>query len=225
MDFTVFIKELNGRITRIRLLDNEFESVTVLQLKEKIQTLTGYPVDQQRLIFGGKQLEDDRLLVSYGIQHKSTIYIVPRLRGFDPSVHQGRDGMRNKDGINRKMDFTVFIKELNGRITRIRLPDNEFESVTVLQLKEKIQTETEFPVDQQRLIFGGKQLEDDRLLVSYGIQHKSTIYIVPRLRGFDPSVHQGRDGMRNKDGINRTLGFQVDEPKERIHLLCSFSCT
>ncbi|XP_059211529.1 uncharacterized protein LOC131990147 [Centropristis striata] len=224
---TVFIKELNGRITSIHLPNNEFESVTVLQLKEKIQNLEGIPVHQHRLVFGDCQLEDDRLLVSYGIHHEATIHLIKRLQGGDlPPDDPGRDRMRDKKGKIRKylwnmlsvnipsrslqsQDVTVFIEGLNGRITSIHLPDNKFESVTVLQLKEKIQTVWRYPVDQQRLIFAGRQLEDDRLLVSYGIQHEATIHMVLILGGFDPSVDQGHDGMRNKDGINRKMDVKV----------------
>eukprot|EP01083_Nonionella_stella_P151325 483360_1 len=54
---------------------------TVRQLKEQMQEKEGIPVEQQRFIFAGKQLDDDRTLASYGIQHDSTIHLVLKLRG------------------------------------------------------------------------------------------------------------------------------------------------
>lgn len=41
----------------------------------------GVPVDQQRLIFGGKQLEGDKTLADYDVQEDSTLHMVLRLRG------------------------------------------------------------------------------------------------------------------------------------------------
>lgn len=55
-------------------------SDTVDSLKEKIQDTEGIPPKGQRLIFSGRQLENDRTLSSYDMQHESILHLVLTLR-------------------------------------------------------------------------------------------------------------------------------------------------
>ncbi|KAL6466037.1 hypothetical protein MHYP_G00261700 [Metynnis hypsauchen] len=75
--FQVFVKNEKGQLKTYEVTEEE----TVDELQKKVYNKEGTPINQQRLIFAGRQLDSGRKLKEYGIENGSTIQMTLRLRG------------------------------------------------------------------------------------------------------------------------------------------------
>eukprot|EP01083_Nonionella_stella_P037194 101407_1 len=73
----IFIKTLTGKTITLAVDPNE----VIYSVKCKIEDKEGIPTEQQRLIFAGKQLEDENTIAHYNICPHTTVHLVLRLRG------------------------------------------------------------------------------------------------------------------------------------------------
>lgn len=77
MSFQIFVKSITGQTRTIEVQNTD----TVRSIKEKISEKEGVSADQQRLIFAGKNLEDDKQVQDYNLGKDSTIHLVLRVQG------------------------------------------------------------------------------------------------------------------------------------------------
>ena len=79
----IFVKTLNGQTIAFDV-EKEY---SIVDIKNKIEDRQGIPSNQQRLIFRGKQLEDEKTLQNYSINQDSTLHLIMK-HGFDPNLKE-----------------------------------------------------------------------------------------------------------------------------------------
>jgi ubiquitin len=92
----------------------------------------------------------------------------------------------------------LFVKTLTGKTVSIEIEEGE----SIEDVKAKIAEKEGIPPEQQRIIFGGQQLQDGKTVDDYNIGDDATLHLVLRLRG----------GLKNI--LDKALGkgaFRVDE--------------
>ena len=158
----IFVRTFTG-LTRI-LQVHPYDSIE--NVKQMVQDKEGWLIHHQRFFFAGKELEDGRTLSDYNIQYGSTLHLVIRLP---------RPTSYIQEEVTFQHCMQIYVKTSTGKT--VTLQAYPVDSVAII--KQKIQNEEYIQIDQQRLIFAGKQLEDSVNLSDYNIQNGSILELVP----------------------------------------------
>ena len=150
----IFIK---AYFTEKNIIIKVKETDNILNIKKEIQKKISINIENQQLFFGEKELEDNKTIFDYEIKNESKMYL---------------------EVINVK-EFQIFVKTLTGKTLHFDV----YPIFTVEILKELIFNQEGIPENQQRIIFAGRQLKDNRTLKDYNIQSESTLHLFLRLRG------------------------------------------
>ena len=145
----LFVKTLTGKT--ITLIVDSL-SITVGEFKTKIEQKEKISPNEQRLIFGGREIVDEKCLSDYKIQRESTIHMVTQSRGGMYVLQSSRNGFdvisisstTALESINKLLKLNEFqsklssLKEVNKELA--------FEIVlemkrTYLKLKELVERE------------------------------------------------------------------------------------
>ena len=130
---------------------------TIQQVKQKIKEAHDIEVNEQELYLGGRKLVNEKTVSYYNIEEKDEINLL-----------QIRTG-----------GFQIFIIGFDGRNLELQVRS----SYTIRKVKESIYEELGVPLDKQRLIFGGYELENEKTLSNYGVVSRNSLNLVTRVHG------------------------------------------
>ncbi|NWS15397.1 OASL2 protein, partial [Pachyramphus minor] len=152
------VRQLSG--TRLSMTISPYD--TISKVKENIQKEWGIPFYRQHLAQqepgrNNINLQDSKTLAAHGIFYSTMLVLLQ----IEPQEMQ------------------VFVKDHKNHTTTYTVLPTD----TVRKLKEQIQSRQGPAVDQQRLTYGSRELEDRHTLAHYNVQPKTTIYLLLRLRG------------------------------------------
>ena len=146
----IFVKTLTGKT--ITLDVEPFDSIA--SVKTNIESKVGVPPQLQRLIFAGRQLEENRTVADCSINKESTLHLLLRV----PIVPA----------------LQIFVRDSKGKVHELRI----HAAALIGVLKTQLEGVVGIRAGDQRLVFGHTQLENHLTLLFYDIPNGCTLDLV-----------------------------------------------
>jgi ubiquitin C len=145
----IHVKTLEGTIIPVTVTPTD----TIQDVKNKVASQAGIPVEDQRLLYQGRELDQTptATLTDHGIMHGSTLDLAP---------------------------MQIHVKTLEGTIIPVTVQPTD----TIHDVKKKVASQAGIPVEDQRLLYQGKELDPKKptaTLTDHGITHGSTLDLAP----------------------------------------------
>ena len=147
-EMTIFLKTLTGQTIILTVNSHD----TVLDVKKRVERKEGIPVDRQRIIFTGIQLNNHERFLAHRIEHESAVHLVLRYGN----------------------SFEITVVGPSGRTRTIEVAPQE----VVRHIKTKMRELESVALDLQKLYFGEQLLEnDDATMEECGIATGSNLIL------------------------------------------------
>ncbi|CAF1206814.1 unnamed protein product, partial [Didymodactylos carnosus] len=124
--------------------------------------------EQANKFLGGsplsKELDDNKTFIDYQIQNECTVSIVVQIKGDSTAVPTG------------VCSVNVELQSANEQLMVFNIRSSDL--TTINEIKEKLFSEHQIPLKQQRLIFDGRLLTGERTLVQCKIKENNVILLI-----------------------------------------------
>ena len=210
----LYVKTLSGKTLTLQVSLSE----SVLDLKKQIQNLvTGAPVNDQQLIFAGKELANDgATLSSVHIKHESVLHLI---------VIPGRTRVENKHAHKKGKNAIMFFIRIAATGKSVTLDCDLYD--TIQDVKDSLYSIEGILPGDQKLMFKGKELkETSKTLFDYGINNEAILRLV-EIDKNDKPVQKQSDSktqivlnllQQSKNvTLDVSLSDSVQHLKEQIH--------
>ena len=168
----IFIRNLKGKTNILRVDSSD----TIEMVKNMIRDREGVPLKEQRLIFGGKELDDVKTLSHYGIDSERTLYLTTKSSSMVDRRKMTMQEYEERAGTPVGAYMSIRIKSVDQPMLHLDVRNND----TIEEVKNAIEGKTGVPAEQQHFTYAGNELDDNVMLYQSGLVKDEILFIVLR---------------------------------------------